>query len=125
MSFQEPRMSKIVGHKSWRQPMHCWGSSGNHMCRDLPQIGDKERTMHIVPKATTVDDMGINVPRIYVALDDKQDDFHSHMIEVEGKINDQPIAILIDSGARHIYLDLKMVERFHFPRSNLGKSWLV
>jgi hypothetical protein len=47
------------------------------------------------------------------------------MIEVEGKINDQPISILIDSRASHSYLDPNMVERFHFTRSNLGKSWLV
>jgi hypothetical protein len=43
------------------------------------------------------------------------------MIEVEGKINDQPIAILIDLGASHSYIDPKMVERFHFPRRKLGK----
>jgi hypothetical protein len=30
---------------------------------------------------------GRNVPRIYGALDNKQDEFQSHMIEVEGKIN--------------------------------------
>jgi hypothetical protein len=47
------------------------------------------------------------------------------MIEVECKINDQPIAILIYSRASHSYLDLNMVERFQFPRSNLEKSWLV
>ena len=40
-------------------------------------------------------------------------------------INNQTIAILIDSGASHSYIDPKMVERFHFPRSKLGKSWLV
>jgi hypothetical protein len=66
-----------------------------------------------------------NVPRIYAALDNKQVEFQSHMIEVEGKINDQPIAILIDSGASHSYLDPKMVERFQLPRSKLGKPWLV
>ena len=47
------------------------------------------------------------------------------MIEVEGKINDQPISILIDSGASHSYLDPKIVERFQLSRSKLGKSWLV
>jgi hypothetical protein len=69
--------------------------------------------------------MGRSVPRIYAALDNKQVEFQSHMIEVEGKINDQPIAILIDSGASHSYLDPKMVERFQLSRSKLGKPWLV
>jgi hypothetical protein len=36
-------------------------------------------------------------------------EFQSHMIEVEGKINDQPIAILIDSGASHSYIDPNLV----------------
>jgi hypothetical protein len=47
------------------------------------------------------------------------------MIEVEGKINDQTIVILIDSKSSHSYLDSKMVERFQFPRRNFGKPWLV
>jgi hypothetical protein len=47
------------------------------------------------------------------------------MIEVEGMINNQTIVILIDSGARHSYIDPKMVEGFHFPRRKNGKSWLV
>jgi predicted aspartyl protease len=37
------------------------------------------------------------------------------MIEVEGKINNQTIAILIDLGASHSYLDPNMVEIFQFP----------
>jgi hypothetical protein len=69
--------------------------------------------------------MGINVPRIYATLDNKKFEFQSHMIEVEGKINNQPIAILIDSRASHSYLDPNMVERFQLPRRNLEKYWLV
>jgi hypothetical protein len=47
------------------------------------------------------------------------------MIELEGNINDQPIAILIDSGDSHSYLDSRIVERFQLPRSKLGKPCLV
>ena len=89
------------------------------------EIALKERIGHSVHQAVTFEDMGINVPRIYTSLDNKQDEFQLHMIEVEGKINDQPIVILIDSLASHSYLDPKMVERFHLSRSKLGKPWLV
>jgi hypothetical protein len=85
----------------------------------------KKKDCTHVQQVVTVEDMGRNVPRIYAALDNKQVEFQSHMIEVEGKINDQPIVILIDSGASHSYLDPKMVERFQLPRSKLGKPWLV
>jgi predicted aspartyl protease len=70
-------------------------------------------------------DMGRNVPRIYAALENKQEEYQSHMIEVEGMINNQTIAILIDSGASHSYIDPKMVESLQFPRTKHGKSWLV
>jgi hypothetical protein len=47
------------------------------------------------------------------------------MIEVEGMINNQTMAILINSGASHSYIDPKMVENLQLPRSRHGKSWLV
>jgi hypothetical protein len=47
------------------------------------------------------------------------------MIEVEGKLNNQTISILIDSRASQSYIDPKMVEILQFPRNKHGKSWLV
>jgi hypothetical protein len=47
------------------------------------------------------------------------------MIKVEGEIINQPIAILIDSGASHCYIDPKIVDRLHLEKSKLGKSCLV
>jgi hypothetical protein len=83
------------------------------------------RTVHNVQQVEIVEDMGINVPRIYVALDNKKAEYQSHMIEVEGMINNQTISILIELGDSHSYVDPKMVESLHFPRSKHGKSWLV
>jgi hypothetical protein len=60
-----------------------------------------------------------------VALDKKQVEYQSHMIEVEGMIKNQTISILIDSGATHSYIDPKMVESFNFTRRKHGKYWLV
>jgi hypothetical protein len=47
------------------------------------------------------------------------------MIEVEGKIDNQPITILIDYGDSHSYIDLNMVDRFKLKRCKHEKSWLV
>jgi predicted aspartyl protease len=85
----------------------------------------KKEVVHNVQQDEIVEDMGINVSRIYAALDKKQAEYQSHMIEVEGMINNQTIAILIDSGASHSYIDAKMVESLGLPRSKHGKSWLV
>ena len=92
---------------------------------DFSQRHEKVRNFHNVQQVATLEDMGRNISRIYAALDKKKSYFESHMIEVEGKINDQTIVILIDSKSSHSYLYSKMVERFQFPRSKLGKPWLV
>jgi hypothetical protein len=54
-----------------------------------------------------VEDLGSRIPRIYAALDNKQAKFQSHMIEVEGMINNRPLVIL------------------HLTRSKHERSWLV
>jgi hypothetical protein len=101
--------------------MECWGCKGNHRYRDWPYRKDKVRIVHNVQQAETVEDMGSRMPRIYAALDNKQVEFQSHMIEVEGMINNQPFSILIDSGASHSYVDPRVVESLHLHE----RSWLV
>jgi hypothetical protein len=63
--------------------------------------------------------------RIYAALDNKQAEYQSPMIEVEGKIDNHPIEILIDSGAIHSYIKYNIIEIFHLQRSKHKKSCLV
>jgi hypothetical protein len=105
--------------------MQCWGCKGDHRFKDCPHRGEKGRVVHNVQQAKTMEDMGRYVPRIYAALDNKQVEYQSHMIEVEGMINSQTIVVLIDSGASHSYIYPKMVESLQFPRRKHGKSWLV
>jgi hypothetical protein len=72
-----------------------------------------------------VEDMGSRVPRIYAALDNKQVEYQSHMIEVEGMINNHALIVLIDSRASHSYIDPRMVESLRLPKSKHEKFWLV
>jgi hypothetical protein len=72
-----------------------------------------------------VEDMDESMPRIYASLDNKQDEYQSPMIEVEGKIDNHPIAILIDYGAIHSYINANIVEIFHLQIFKHKKSWLV
>ena len=95
------------------------------MYKDFPHTRDRMRTMHNIQEVDTVDDMGRTMLRIYVALDNRQSDYQSHMIEVEGKIDNQPIAILIDFGASHSYIDPKLIEIFKLKKCKHEMSWLV
>jgi hypothetical protein len=69
--------------------------------------------------------MGGNMSRVYANLNNKQAEYQSLMIEVESKIDNQPITILIDSGGSHSYINSNIVEIFHLQRSKDNKSWLV
>jgi hypothetical protein len=91
------------------------------MFRYFPHGGEKFRIFHNVKQVEIVEDMGRNVPRIYVDLENRQTEYQPHVIEVEGMINNQTIVVLIDSGASHSYIDPKMVESF-FTRRKHGKS---
>jgi hypothetical protein len=81
--------------------------------------------MHNTQEDTIVEDMSKRILRIYVSLENKQEDYQFHMIEVEGKIDSQHIDIFIDYGAIHSYIDLYMTERFKLKRYKHEKSWLV
>jgi hypothetical protein len=124
-SFKEPRKVEGSEHMPRPPPIECWGCKGNHRYRDCPHRKDKARTIHIVQQAEIVEDMGSRMPRIYTTLDNKQTEFQSHIIEVEGTINNRPLVILIDSGASHSYVYPRVVDSFHLMRSKHEKSWLV
>jgi hypothetical protein len=112
-------------------PMECWGCKGNHRYRDCPHRKDNARTVHTIQQVETVEDMGSRMLRIYAALDNKQAEFQSHMIEVEGiinnrgMINNRPLVILIDSGASHSYVDPRVVEGLNLMKRKHEKPWLV
>jgi hypothetical protein len=79
--------------KRGRPPIHCWGCKYYHLYKDFPHRKDTVKMVHNIQEATIVGDMG----RIYAALNDRQAEHQSNMIEVEGKIINQPVSILIDS----------------------------
>jgi hypothetical protein len=82
-------MDEVGGKIPRPTPMKFWGCKGDHRYRDCPHRKDKVRDFHNVQQDETVEEIGRRVPRIYVAMDNKQDEFQSHMIEVEGMINKQ------------------------------------
>jgi predicted aspartyl protease len=125
LAQNEHKTVETFGKMPRQQPVQCWGCEGNHLYRDYPHKGERMRTVHNIQEVETVDDMGGNMPRIYVALENKQAEYQSPMIEVKGKISNRPITNLIDYGASHSYINDNIVERFHLQRSKNKKSWLV
>jgi hypothetical protein len=88
---KDPRMNKTMGKRQKKPHIQCWGCGGDHMYKDFPHIGENVRFIRNVQKVDTIEDMGRNVSRIYASLDNKQDEFQSHMIEVGGNINNNSL----------------------------------
>ena len=65
------------------------------------------------------------MPKINAALENRQADYQTSMVEVEGKINQTPISILIDPGARLSYISPNLVEKCKLPLEKFVSSWLV
>ena len=60
-------------------------------------------------ESETVGQLARVVPRIYAALEDRQADHLSTVVEVACKIVEQSISILIDPGSSHNYICPRVV----------------
>ena len=65
------------------------------------------------------------IHRIYAVIEDHQDDHQSTMVEVEGKIVEEFVSVLIDPRSSHIYITPRIVEICAFKKLKHSKSWLV
>ena len=60
-----------------------------------------------------------SMPRISVALENRQADHQTSMVEIKGMIKDQPISILIDPGASLSYVSPRIVEFVNYNNISL------
>ena len=75
----------------------------------------------------TVGDLVRTMPRINAALEKWQADYQTSMVEVEveGKINQIPISILIDLGSSLSYISPSLVEKCKLSVEKFVRYWLV
>ena len=73
----------------------------------------------------TVGDLARTMPRINAALENRKANYQNSMVEVEGKLNQTPIYILINPRARLSYISPDLVEKCKLLVEKFAKSWLV
>ena len=86
---------------------------------------ESERPTYNVQEAKTLGQVARAAPRIYAALEDRQADHQSTLVEVACKIVEQHFSILIDPGSTHSYITPRVVESCPFKKVKHRKSWLV
>ena len=73
----------------------------------------------------TVRELARSMPRINAALENRQVEYLTSMVEVEGMMNQTPITILIAPGASLSYIAPKIVEKCKLSVDKFENSWLV
>eukprot|EP00253_Pinus_taeda_P019990 PITA_19990 len=121
VSEQQPRLD----NEGIARPLvQCLGCGGPHYIKNCPQRKGTEQLSQI-HKASTVGKVGRSIPRINVALEDRQAEYQPTMVEFEGKISNLTISVLIDPGAMLSYVSPKVVERCNLQSIKFKNPWLV
>eukprot|EP00253_Pinus_taeda_P013893 PITA_13893 len=107
-----------------RPPVQCWGCGGSHYIKNCPQRKGTEQLSQI-HEASTVSEVGCSVPRINVALEDRQQEYQPTMVEFEGNISNLTVSVLIDPGATLSYVSPKVVEHCNLQSVKFKKPWLI
>ena len=62
----------------------------------------------------TVGELARTMPRINAVLENRQSDYQTSMVEVEGRVNQTPVTILIDPRASLSHIAPQVVEKCKF-----------
>ena len=104
----------------------CWGFNGPHLFRNSTHNPNRKMSLvNMLQEDSMVNDIAINVTRINVSLEDRQSDHQSTMLEVEGKILNTHVFILIDSRAGLSYIAPTTVEKCNLLKEKQKNAWLV
>ena len=80
------------------------------MRRNYPLENENAMPTYNIQEVEIVGQVARAVHRIYVALEDFQEDHQPTVVEVSGKIVEQSICILIDPSYTHSYITPRVVE---------------
>jgi len=88
-------------------------------------ISATKTIVHNWKEASTMGDVGRRLHRINVAVDGRQADHQCTVVEVEGKVNNNHVFVLIDPRATLSYVAPSVVDSNKLKKVRHTKSWLV
>ena len=117
--------SNYIKNNERKESVKCWECNGSNYASVCRNQKKNIRNIHTMQEEMIVGDLERTMHRINATLENRQADYQTSMVEVEGKLNQTPIYILIDRGARLSYISPDLVEKCNLSVENFAKSWLV
>ena len=108
-----------------KEPVKCWECNGPHYASVCPNQKKTVSNIHVVQEEMTIGEIATSMPRINAALENRQAEYQTSMVEVEGMINQTHVTILIDPRASFSYIAPQIVEKCKLSVNNFENSWLV
>ena len=108
-----------------KEPLKCWECGEPHLRINCPCYNGASKMLHNLQEASTVGEIGKNYHKIHAALEDRQADHQSTIVDIEGIISNHALAILIDPSATLSYITLKMMELCILTKVRYAQTWLV
>lgn len=104
------------------EPLQCLICGKVCFKRDFPQYQSGGiRKIYNVQDAHTVGYVGHRIPRIYAIVDNRK----TSITEMEGKLCDQTVSILIDPRSNYSYINPDLVDKCGLRKEVHVESWLV
>ena len=133
MALQKKFNAARQGHGSQQQQhrgegtgrLECWTSGEEHLRRDFCQNQGSRPKIYNAQEGQIVGDVGQSIPHIYVSVDNIQGEHQAFITEMDGKICDQVIYILIDPRSNYSYFSLDLVDKCGLSKELHVESWLV
>ena len=79
-----------------REPLTYWECGEPHLKRHCPCLTGENKTLHSIREASIVGEIGRNFHSINAALEDRQADHQSTIVDIEGIVSNHAISVLID-----------------------------
>ena len=113
--------SNYVKNNEHKELVKCWKFQGPHYASVCPNIKKAVNNIHTVQEETTVSELARGMPIINATLENRQAEYQTSMVEVEGMLNHKPISILIDAGASLSDVSPNLVEKSKLPVEKFAK----
>ena len=108
-----------------KEPLRCWECEETHLQRNFPHLNQSNKFVHRLQESSIVGEVGKSYHQINATLENRQEDYQSAIVEIEGTISKRNISILIDPGATLSYIAPKVMEDCWLAKVRHTQPWSV